>query len=62
MGLALDQGMEESALGIGNRLTLLDDELRVNLTAIQLRNGLAPSESLADGNFTVEMETGTGKT
>lgn len=62
MGLALDQGMEESALGIGNRLTLLDDELRANLTAVQLRNGLAPSESLADGNFTVEMETGTGKT
>ena len=62
MGLALEQGMEESALGIGNRLTLLDDELHANLTAIQLRNGLAPSGSLADGNFTVEMETGTGKT
>jgi type III restriction enzyme len=62
MGLALEQGLEESALGIGNRLTLLDDELRANLTAIQLRNGLAPSESLANGNFTVEMETGTGKT
>jgi type III restriction enzyme len=55
-------GMEESALGIGNRLTLLDDELHANLTAIQLRNGVAPSEQLADGNFTVEMETGTGKT
>ena len=62
MGLALEQGMEESALGIGNRLTLLDDELYANLTAIQLRNGLAPSGALADGNFTVEMETGTGKT
>lgn len=62
LGLALEQGMEESALGIGNRLTLLDDELHANLTAIQLRNGLAPSASLADGNFTVEMETGTGKT
>lgn len=62
MGLALEQGMEESALGIGNRLTLLDDELQANLTAVQLRNGLAPSASLADGNFTVEMETGTGKT
>ena len=33
MGLALEQGMEESALGIGNRLTLLDDELRANLIA-----------------------------
>lgn len=62
MGLALEQGMEESALGIGNRLTLLDDELHANLTAIQLRHGLAPSGSLANGNFTVEMETGTGKT
>ncbi len=62
MGLPLAQGMEESALGIGNRLTLLDDELHANLTAIQLRNGLAPSEALTDGNFTVEMETGTGKT
>lgn len=62
MGLALEQGMEESALGIGNRLTLLDDELHANLTAIQLRNGLTPSAALADGNFTVEMETGTGKT
>jgi type III restriction enzyme len=62
MGLALEQGMEESALGIGNRLTLLDDELHANLSAIQLRNGLAPSPVLADGNFTIEMETGTGKT
>ena len=62
MGLALEQGMEESALGIGNRLTLLDDELHANLTAVQLRNGLPPSDVLADGNFTVEMETGTGKT
>lgn len=62
MGLALEQGMEESALGIGNRLTLLDDELHANLSAVQLRNGLTPSPALADGNFTVEMETGTGKT
>ncbi len=52
----------ESDLGIGNRLALLDDELLTNLHAIQLRHGLAPSSSLASGNFTVEMETGTGKT
>ena len=49
-------------LGIGNRLTLLDDEVLVNLRDIQLRNGLPPSESLKSGDFTVEMETGTGKT
>lgn len=52
----------EHDLGIGNRLTLLDDELLTNLHAIQLRHGLAPSPTLASGNFTVEMETGTGKT
>jgi len=52
----------ENDLGIGNRLTLLDDELLANLHGIQLRHGLAPSPSLASGDFTVEMETGTGKT
>ena len=52
----------ENDLGIGNRLTLLDEELLANLHAIQLRQGLAPSASLASGDFTVEMETGTGKT
>ncbi len=52
----------ENDLGIGNRLTLLDDELLANLHVIQLRYGLAPSASLESGDFTVEMETGTGKT
>ncbi|MGV7004607.1 type III restriction-modification system endonuclease [Desulfovibrio sp. QI0442] len=55
-------GMVESDLGIGNRLQLLDDELQENLKEIQLKNGLRPSESLSSGDFTVEMETGTGKT
>lgn len=55
-------GFAHNDLGIGNRLTLLDDELLANLQAVQLRNGIAPSESLASGDFTVEMETGTGKT
>jgi len=55
-------GMAESDLGVGNRLTLLDDELHKNLSDIQLRGGLPPSGTLASGDFTVEMETGTGKT
>src|SRR3990172_8575500 len=54
-------GMEND-LGVGNRLHLLDDEIEANLNDIQLRNGLRPSASLASGDFTVEMETGTGKT
>ncbi|WP_423766767.1 type III restriction-modification system endonuclease [Dehalococcoides mccartyi] len=52
----------QNELGVGNRLQLLDDELLANLGIIQLRNGLAPSSTLASGDFTVEMETGTGKT
>ena len=52
----------ESGLGIGNRLSLLDDAILRNLKAVQLRNGLLPSDSLDSGDFTVEMETGTGKT
>lgn len=55
-------GVVESDLGVGNRLTLLDDELHKNLADVQLRGGLPPSSTLASGDFTVEMETGTGKT
>ena len=56
------EGMQETDQGgIGNRLTLLDDEIAGNLADVQLRNGLPPSAKLS-GDFTVEMETGTGKT
>ena len=55
-------GLVESELGIGNRLTLLDDEIFANLKDIQLHNGLPPSGALSSGDFSVEMETGTGKT
>lgn len=55
-------GVAQSDLGVGNRLTLLDDELLKNLNDVQLRGGLPPSSSLTSGDFTVEMETGTGKT
>ena len=55
-------GLVENQLGIGNRLQLLDEELLENLRDIQLRSGLRPSENLESGDFTVEMETGTGKT
>jgi type III restriction enzyme len=55
-------GLAEGDLGIGNRLQLLDDELLRNLEDVQLHNGLPPSSSLVSGDFTVEMETGTGKT
>ena len=62
LGVQGELGLVESELGIGNRLTLLDDEIIANLKDIQLRNGLAASTALTSGDFTVEMETGTGKT
>ena len=49
-------------LGIGNRLELLDDEILANVQKIQLRNGLPQSKKLNSMDFSVEMETGTGKT
>ena len=52
----------QNNLGVGNRLTLLDDEVLANLKDIQLRSGLPPSQCLESGDFTVEMETETGKT
>ena len=55
-------GFAESDLGTGNRLSLPDEEIFANLNDVQLRNGLLPSASLDSGDFTVEMETGTGKT
>src|SRR3546814_9008862 len=61
-GVQGELGLVENELGIGNRLSLLDDEIVTNLKDIQLRNGLPPSSALASGDFTVEMETGTGKT
>ena len=57
-----ETGLVQNELGVGNRLTLLDNEILENLNDIQLRNGLRPSVSLSSGDFTVEMETGTGKT
>ena len=55
-------GMADTGPGVGNRLMLLEDELLANVRNVQLRNGLAPAEQLHSGDFTVEMETGTGKT
>ena len=52
----------QSELGIGNRLELLDDEILANVQNIQLKNGLPQSQKLNSMDFSVEMETGTGKT
>ncbi|MEA2173153.1 MAG: type restriction enzyme [Blastocatellia bacterium] len=51
-----------SELGVGNRLLLDDETLIANVRRVQQRNGITPAGSLAGRNFSVEMETGTGKT
>ncbi|MCL5770568.1 MAG: DEAD/DEAH box helicase family protein, partial [Planctomycetes bacterium] len=59
---SLFAGAQPNDFGLGNRLTLLDDELLKNVQTIQMRNGLKPADQLASMDFSVEMETGTGKT
>lgn len=59
-GAQLEIGPHE--LGVGNRLQLTEEELLENLHAVQLRNGQRPSSGPISRDFTVEMETGTGKT
>lgn len=48
--------------GYGNHLRLRDETLLENVRTIQLKNGLKQSAELGSRDFTIEMETGTGKT
>ena len=61
--------MKYSELGIGNNMILSNDRLLKNLHAVQSRNQVPKSRTLIEEsslytfpNFSVEMETGTGKT
>jgi type III restriction enzyme len=53
-------------LGVSNPVpdddTLFDAQTLINLRGVQERHGITRSEALAGRNFSVEMETGTGKT
>lgn len=48
--------------GIGNDLALSEEQMLSNLRRVQQKNEIAPSERLDGMHFSVEMETGTGKT
>jgi type III restriction enzyme len=48
--------------GYGNMLRLDSETVLANLHEVQNRTGLASEASLDSMNFTIEMETGTGKT
>ena len=49
-------------LGEGNRFTISENKILDNLRAVQMERGLDVSENLSFPDFTIEMETGTGKT
>jgi len=62
-------GAEYNELGIGNNLMLSHDQLLKNLQGVQSRNNVPKSRRLVEAsypysfpNFSIEMETGTGKT
>ncbi|MDZ7925079.1 MAG: DEAD/DEAH box helicase family protein, partial [Marinagarivorans sp.] len=58
-----------SILGIANTLTLNPEKLLANIHAVQAQNVIeksaslyAPGDAYPFSNFSIEMETGTGKT
>jgi type III restriction enzyme len=63
-------GLQQTEMGLANHLVLSNQAILSNLQEVQARNGLAPSaELLGDRiaeqfipHFSLEMETGTGKT
>ena len=60
----VERGLFDS-IGYSNGIRLSLQQLEKNLHAVQEENALAPTDVLTDGrlrDFTVEMETGTGKT
>lgn len=54
--------VKNNALVVGNRLLLEDETLLHNLQAVQHSHNLEESVRLEDKHFSIEMETGTGKT
>lgn len=57
-------GLAFGEKGVANRLTLGAETLLENIKQVQKESGLLPSKALSDAtpHFTIEMETGTGKT
>ena len=49
-------------IGHSNKLSINDFTMLENVQSIQEHNDIQMSKSLQNRNFTIEMETGTGKT
>jgi type III restriction enzyme len=57
-------GLQQTELGLGNRLHIPEEVLEENLQIVRHRNNVFVEDSIRTKgmNFSVEMETGTGKT
>lgn len=64
--IAKQKTLELNEIGFSNKFTLTEDSILENVQHIQLRNGLKPSNKKeidkSHLDFSIEMETGTGKT
>ena len=62
----MDFFAQNNDIGHANALTLLPEEIYQNTRGVQLQNGLAQTENAKEAlpslDFSIEMETGTGKT
>ena len=57
-----DNALKLSELGVGNNITLSDEEILMNVQHTQEKNDIEKTPALQGRNFSIEMETGTGKT
>tara|TARA_E500000318_G_C3569084_1_gene217024 strand:+ start:6422 stop:9370 length:2949 start_codon:yes stop_codon:yes gene_type:complete len=55
-------GLFQTELGMGNRLALPDDQILENVRRVQEANTIKKLSELQGREFSIEMETGTGKT
>lgn len=58
----VQSGLFNEIGAIGNNLLLDEDSILENVRGIQNENGIQPAAKLDGMNFSIEMETGTGKT
>lgn len=54
--------LAEKGVGIGNVCDLADADWLENIQTVQLAHALEPDDTFGGADFTIEMETGTGKT
>ncbi len=57
-----NDAMKLSDLGVGNNITLDDEQLLANVHKVQEANDIEKISALQGREFSIEMETGTGKT